>query len=159
VAGEDRWIALAARNDPEWEALCEVLGAGSLASDPHFDSLATRQRNAEALDLALAELTTGRDGAELETALIARGIPAHCVLDSQGLSEDPQLLARGHFVRVEGGSVPTVVEASRSRLSRTPARVPTEFPGLGAGNFDVLSQLLGYDDERFAELAVAGVLE
>ncbi|MBW2243954.1 MAG: CoA transferase [Deltaproteobacteria bacterium] len=159
VDGEDRWIALATRDDAEWEALCEVLGATGLTSDARFSSLAARHGNADALDRALAELTAGRDGAELETALIARGIPAHRVLDSQGLAGDPQLQARGHFVRVEGGSVATVVEASRSRLSRTPARVPSELPSLGAANFDVLSELLGYDDERFAELAVAGVLE
>ncbi|MCP3985260.1 MAG: CoA transferase, partial [bacterium] len=159
VAGEDLWIALAARSDAEWEALCEVLGAAGLTSDSRFSSLAARHSNADALDLALAELTTARDGAELEAALIARGIPAHRVLDSQGLADDPQLQSRGHFVRVESGSVHMVVEASRSRLSRTPARVPSEFPSLGAANFDVLSELLGYDDERFAELAAAGVLE
>jgi len=159
VAGDDRWIALAARNDPEWKALCDVLGAAELTTDSRFDSLDARHRNADSLDLALAELTAKREGAELEAALITRGIPAHRVLDSQAISEDPQLLSRGHFVPIEGGSMPTVVEACRSRLSHTPARVPSTFPSLGAATFDVVSQVLGYSDERFAELAAAGVLE
>ncbi len=159
VAGEDRWIALAARDDTEWRALCEALGADSLRDDGRFASPASRLTHAEALDRALEECTGHRDGAELEAALTARGVPAHRVLDSQGLAEDPQLRHRGHFVPIEGPNGPTVVEASRSRLSRTPARVPTAFPSLGADNFEILGEVLGYDDERIAELVIAGVLE
>ena len=100
-----------------------------------------------------------RSGEELEAALIARGVPAHRVHDSEALAVDPQLAYREHFVPIEGESGATVVEASRSRLSRTPARVPTALPTFGLANFDVLSEVLGYDDERIAELVISGALE
>jgi crotonobetainyl-CoA:carnitine CoA-transferase CaiB-like acyl-CoA transferase len=51
------------------------------------------------------------------------------------------------------------VEASRIRLSRTPARVPRTAPSLGGDNERVLRELLGYDDERITQLAVAEALQ
>ena len=35
-AGDDRWIAIAARDDRDWRALCEALGAPALAADPRY---------------------------------------------------------------------------------------------------------------------------
>ncbi len=52
-----------------------------------------------------------------------------------------------------------MVEGPRSRLSRTPAHVGDAIPTFGADTQWVLSDLLGYEDERIAELAMAGVLE
>jgi crotonobetainyl-CoA:carnitine CoA-transferase CaiB-like acyl-CoA transferase len=51
------------------------------------------------------------------------------------------------------------VEASRFRLSRTPARTKRGGPTFGEHNFEVLTELLGYDADRVAELAAAGVLQ
>lgn len=46
-----------------------MLGRDSLAIDPRFATASDRQRNAEALDAALAELTREHEGAELEARL------------------------------------------------------------------------------------------
>jgi crotonobetainyl-CoA:carnitine CoA-transferase CaiB-like acyl-CoA transferase len=53
----------------------------------------------------------------------------------------------------------TWVEGSRFTLSRTPAQITTGGPTYGQHTFDVLGDILGYDADRIAELAVAGVLE
>ena len=86
-------------------------------------------------------------------------MPAHRVLDSPGLCGDAQLRFRGHFVERTSGDLRTVVESPRSRLSRTPARVGDAIPTFGADTQWVLSEVLGYDDERIAQLAIAGSLE
>jgi crotonobetainyl-CoA:carnitine CoA-transferase CaiB-like acyl-CoA transferase len=52
-----------------------------------------------------------------------------------------------------------VVEAPRFRLSRTPAQVVGPAPSFGDSTQWVLETVLGYDDERIAELAIAGALE
>ena len=52
-----------------------------------------------------------------------------------------------------------VVEASTFRLSRTPGEPERAGPTFGEHNFEVLEGLLGYDGERIAELAAAGVLQ
>jgi len=159
VEGEDRWIAIAVDGDGPWEALCEVLDAPEWISDPRFADAAARRVNADALDAEVAERTRTRTGEDLEAALIAGGVPTHRVLDSPGLCEDAQLRFRGHFVERTSGDLRTVVEGPRSRLSRTPAHVGDAIPTFGADTQWVLSDLLGYEGERIAELAMAGVLE
>ncbi|MEZ5235062.1 MAG: hypothetical protein R2749_20525 [Acidimicrobiales bacterium] len=44
-------------------------------------------------------------------------------------------------------------------LSRTPASVTRGGPVYGQDNFEVLTEILGYDTDRIADLAVAEVLE
>jgi len=159
VAGEDRWIAIAVESDRGFQHLCVVLGRASLARDARFVTAADRRRNAEALDAVLAELSCERDGAELEARLQENGVACHGVQDSAAACRDPQLLARGHFVRLASGEAYTIVEDTRSKLSRTPARIRRGVPTLGRDNWEILTDLLGYDEARAAELSSAGVLE
>jgi crotonobetainyl-CoA:carnitine CoA-transferase CaiB-like acyl-CoA transferase len=159
VAGKDRWIAIAVESNRGFEDLCRVLGRAALASDPRFATASNRQRNAEALDAAVAELTRERDGAELEARLQENGVACHTVQDSAAACADAQLQARGHFVRLESGDAYTIVEDTRSKLSRTPARVRRGVPTLGRDSWEILTEFLGYDEARVAELAAAGVLE
>ena len=62
-------------------------------------------------------------------------------------------------MRLESGEAYTVVEGTRSKLSRTPARVRRGVPTLGRDNWEILTELLGYGESRVAELAALGVLE
>jgi crotonobetainyl-CoA:carnitine CoA-transferase CaiB-like acyl-CoA transferase len=159
VEGEDRWIAIAVDGEAPWQALCDELGAPEWASDARFADAATRRENAAALDVSISERTQSRKGRDLEAALVARGVPAHRVLDSAGLCEDPQLLYRGHFLDREAGDLKTVIEAPRANLSRTPGQAGAQVPMFGSDNQWVLGDLLGYDDEKTTDLVIAGVLE
>jgi crotonobetainyl-CoA:carnitine CoA-transferase CaiB-like acyl-CoA transferase len=140
-AGEDAWVAIAARDDRDRRALCEVIGCSDLA------------------DAALAEWTRTRTPAEVESALQARGVPAHAVLDMPGVYECPQLQHRGHFIEIPHEIYgTTTIESSRLRLSRAPARVPESSLGFGRDNRAVLEGVLGYPPERIADLEARGVL-
>ena len=48
------------------------------------------------------------------------------------------------------------MEGSRFALSRTPARVERAGPTLGEHNGYVLAELLGYDEDRMAEIVASG---
>jgi crotonobetainyl-CoA:carnitine CoA-transferase CaiB-like acyl-CoA transferase len=160
VAGEDRWIAIAVTSDDAWRALCAVMARPDLRDDPRLADPAGRRSDADALDVAIAEWTALRDGAELQSLLQSAGVAAHVVQTSRDLVRDPQLAHRGHFVTVEhpmGG--PTVIEGSRFVLSRTPATFPDAAPSTGGDNDAVLRELLGYDDDAITSLVAAGALE
>ena len=158
--GADRWVAIAARDERDWRALCEALGAPQLAAEPRFASAASRLAHADELDARLATLTAPLEMEEIERRLHAAGVPASGVYNSPELACDPQLAQRGHIVGLphptEGR---TFVEASRFRLSRTPARVEGQAPCFGDSTMWVLESVLGYEDERIAELAISGALE
>jgi crotonobetainyl-CoA:carnitine CoA-transferase CaiB-like acyl-CoA transferase len=82
------------------------------------------------------------------------------VQNSPELWADPQLAYRGHFTRTDHAVHPGLaVEASRFVLSRS---APTAYgppPTLGQHAHEVLHDLLGYDDDRIADIAAAAVLE
>jgi benzylsuccinate CoA-transferase BbsF subunit len=72
---------------------------------------------------------------------------------------DPQLNAREHFVWLDHPLMGrAIVEASHYRLSETPAQYLRAAPIYGRDNAHVLSDILGYDDAKIAELAEAGAL-
>ena len=159
IVGEDRWIAIAVDGETQWKALCVELDLEALLTDPRFLSASLRRQNSTVLDELIGERTADKEGEVLEIALVNRGIPAHRVLDSLALCQDEQLVARGHFVERDQGDLRTVVEDTRSKLSRTPAQVGEAIPTFGLDAQWVLSELLDYNDEKITELVIAGVLE
>jgi crotonobetainyl-CoA:carnitine CoA-transferase CaiB-like acyl-CoA transferase len=159
AAGEDRWVAIACRTQDEWWALCAVMAAPQLAADARFNTFAARQANSDELDHLITQWTRGLDAHELERRLQARGVPAHAVQNPRDLYQDQQLHHRNHFVEVPHPELgKTWVENSRFRLSRTPAQVERAAPMLGEHNQYVLEHVLGYDEERIAELVAMGAL-
>ncbi|HKV53406.1 MAG TPA: CoA transferase [Candidatus Binataceae bacterium] len=159
AAGDDRWVAIACRDDKDWRAMCATMGQSGLADDLRFKDFAGRQTNRAALDQLIAEWTSGLDAHEVEHRLQQAGVPAHTVQNAQDIHADPQMSHREHFVQVPHPELgKTWVENSRFRLSRTPARVERPAPTLGEHNQYVLQEVLGYDEERIAELVGQGAL-
>jgi crotonobetainyl-CoA:carnitine CoA-transferase CaiB-like acyl-CoA transferase len=159
-AGEDRWVAIVCETEAQWAALCGALGAEAPLAELAGCDRAARLARAAELDDRLAAWTSARSAEEVEQRLISAGVPAHAVINSTGAAADPHLQAQGHFVTVAHPVHGTcVVEGPRVLLSRTPGRVTRAGPMLGEHTDVVLRDLLGYDDERIAELAVAGALD
>lgn len=155
-AGEDRWIAVACDNDDQWRALCGVIGAEGLAG---LDVDERRERADEIAELITA-WTSQRDGVEAHDELQAAGVPAHAIADSEFMADDPQLEHRNHFRNVTHGTNGTMwVEGTRFVMSRSGDGISHGGPTYGEHTFEVLEQLLGYNQDQITELAVAGVLE
>ena len=158
--GDDRWIALAAEHEDQWRSLCDAMGDPDLAVDPRFATLAGRLANREELDRVMAAWTVEHRVEDLEVLLQARRVPASGVQDSAALGADPQLWHRRHFVSVPNpahGS--TTIESARFLLSRTPGHATGSVPTLGRDNYEILTNILGYDEQRITALVAAGVVE
>jgi len=159
-AGEDCWVAIAVRDDRDWRALCEALAAPAAARDARYATAAVRLAQRDALDALVAGLTAPLAMEEIERRLHKAGVPASGVYNSPEAARDPQLAHRGHFISVTHPTLgESAVEAPRFRLSRTPGAVIGPAPTFGDSTQWVLESVLGYDDERIAELAIAGALE
>ena len=136
------------------------MGRPELASDPGLGSAEGRRARRRELDEVLAGWTASLDGAEIEACLQAVGVPAHRVLDSAGCWEDEQLRHRGHFQALPHPRLGEVlVQGPRLRFSRTACSTERAAPPIGEDTFMVLSELLGYDADRIADLAAAEALE
>ncbi len=155
-AGDDRWIAVACENDDQWAGLCGVIGADDMAG------LGVEERRERAAEIAdrITAWTSERDNVEAHVELQAAGVPAHAVANSEVMTNDLQLAHRNHFRNVPHGSNGTMwVEGARFAMSRSSDGIDRAGPTYGEHTFVVLEQLLGYDQDRISELAVAGVLE
>ncbi len=156
--GEERWLAIAAPEDRIWDALDALAGLG-WGENTRFASSAARRQNSAALDEAIGRWTLESSVEDLEARLQSAGIPAHRVTTSRDAFEDPQLLARGHFVSIEYAQVGSVpYEKSRANLSATPADL-RPCPTLGQHNQEILSDILGLSDDEVTNLVIAGAIE
>jgi crotonobetainyl-CoA:carnitine CoA-transferase CaiB-like acyl-CoA transferase len=159
VAGDHRWIAIACETNEQWESLCAVMGRTDLARDSRFSSAENRVARTKELDRLVDEWTAAQDPLEPEAKLQSRGVPAHYVATGTQLAVDPQLAFRDHFVKVPHqihGSV--VIEGTRFQLSRSPAVLTKAGPTLGQHTQLVFKDLLGYNDDKIAELVACGAI-
>jgi benzylsuccinate CoA-transferase BbsF subunit len=155
-AGADQWVALACRGDDDWRALCAWMDRHDLAE---LDGQARRQRAAE-LDAIIGAWTAGQDPDRFQQEGQRRGVPVHQVQNSPECVADPQLVHRHHYVEVAHPVYGTSwAEQYGVRFSRTGRPPQQAGPCWGAHTHDVLTRILGYDDARIAELAIAGALE
>ncbi len=155
-AGDDAWVAIACRDDEDWRALAALLDRADLATL----SLAERRARAAELDELVGRWTAGRSPDDAADLAISAGVPAHAVQNSGECYADPQLEHLGHWVTLphtEHGTI--IVEGSRVALSATPADVSGIPPSLGQDTMEVLTEYLGYDDERLGDLFAAGALD
>jgi benzylsuccinate CoA-transferase BbsF subunit len=160
AAGDDRWVAIAVQDDPAWHAFCDVIGRSDLAHDERYAGVDGRLRTRRELDDIVSSWTRLRHGQEIEAILQSAGVAASAVQTSYDLIRDPQLLHRNHFVDVGHATLGRItVEGPRFRLSRTPAQVRRAAPTLGQDNQYVLTELLGYPEERIAGLVASGALD
>ncbi|MEZ5235586.1 MAG: CoA transferase [Acidimicrobiales bacterium] len=155
-AGTDRWVALVCESDAQWQALCDVAGF-----DASWRALQGGERLARAgeLDELISAWTAPQDAAELAARLQAAGVPAHAVDSANELAVDAQLAHRRHWMTVEHAvHGPITIEAPRFQIEGSPV-VPVAAPSLGQHAYDILTEILGDDGDRIAELAAAEVLE
>jgi|TARA_B110000444_G_scaffold218447_1_gene218004 crotonobetainyl-CoA:carnitine CoA-transferase CaiB-like acyl-CoA transferase len=154
--GEDSWIALSCETDEHWRALSLVIGYEEIADL----NVGERRARHDYLDEIIGQWTSRKSVADAEKALISAGVPAHRVLGVNSISEDEQLRFHKAFVEVEHGTCGTSwVEATPIKLSATPAVVTDAAPTYGQHSFRVLTEILNYSEDRFADLAVSEVLK
>ncbi len=152
----DQWVAIACETDEQWQTLARVIGRDDLAGLTAAERLAAQHQ----LDEAIAGWTTTRQPDVIQSELQALGVPAHQVQNSPEMIADPQLVYRDHFHQVPheiyGHSW---AEQYGFRLSRSVGTPRRAGPIWGEHNYEILSEMLGYDGDKIAELVIAGVLE
>ncbi len=157
-AGEDSWVAIAARSEDEWTRLCAVMGRPELASDPRFRDLSARQANVRELDRIVSEWTRDKSAESVSETLQAESIPSTPVLKAAELLDNPQLAERGFFETLERDDMGAYPYAGPAwRLSDTPGRLGAPPPGLGQHSVEVLRELLGMPHASVHDLVLRGI--
>jgi benzylsuccinate CoA-transferase BbsF subunit len=155
--GRDQWCAIACETDSQWAALSAAIGDPAL-QESGFAHVAGRKAREDALDGVIANWTRGQDKHRVGASLRALGVPAGAVQDGRDVFTDPELLASGHYARVDhpfmgASDMPAPPMAfSRSTVAVTPA------PLLGEHTRAIFVDMLGLPESDVAALEAEGVL-
>ncbi len=135
--GNDRWIAISLRDQPQWQQLCAMAGGDDIAA-----------------------WTATRHDYDLMQQLQQAGIAAGVVQDIEDLfTRDSGLAARGalttlpHKLLGAFAHVRTPIDFSGSAIT------PFAAPAIGEHNTEIASTLAGLSRERIAELDTLGVFQ
>jgi crotonobetainyl-CoA:carnitine CoA-transferase CaiB-like acyl-CoA transferase len=158
-AGDDRWIAISVTSDDQFRRLVDVLGLPAEAIGG-LDTEAKRRANADLIDRLVEEATRSWGMASLAQVLQDAGIPAAPVHDARGVVDsDPQLAARGHWLRLDHAEMGTsLYNAPPFRFSVTDNEISQPAPLLGEHTIEVCTSILGMPETDVRELVDEGVL-
>ena len=137
------WISVAVADDRQWRALCDVLGAATLADDARYAGMPERLQHTDALDTALARFTKSRDAGQLAQRLRSAGVPSSKSATSLDVISDQLLWERELYRFVSDhreGQRPIL--AAPWRMSAAPTQIARGAPDLGEHNDYVLNEIL-----------------
>ena len=157
-AGEDRWVNITLFDDDDWTAFRDAIGSPEWANDEQFGTHAGRYENQRALDAHIAEWTRRHYHYEVMHTLQRAGIAAGPVIDQRDAFSDPHLQERGIFEDVYHEDVDGthLYVGAPYKMSDTPIKIRRGPVQLGQDNEYVYKQVLGVDDEEYAELERQG---
>ncbi len=150
-------IALGFGLENAWAVFCAILGLPELLDDPRFETPGLRTENHADLEPiligALRERTTDEWIAELEPLGIPCG-PLHTIPEAAAY---PQVEAREMLVDVESVRGNRLrIPNSPVKLSRTEAAIKGGPPSLGQHTAEILSSILGFDEDQIERAFESG---
>lgn len=159
VLGYRKWIAITIFNDAEWERFKRLMGDPEWAEDEKFKTVDDRLQNQDELDRRIEDWTKWQYGETLYKKLLKKGIKAGLVYDGANVVEDEALRERGFWVYLDHPVTGiTLYNRIPVIFSKTPVRMEKPAPLLGEHTREVLTGLLGYNQNEVDQLAKEGVL-
>jgi benzylsuccinate CoA-transferase BbsF subunit len=157
---DDRWVAISARTQGEWERLVKAIGAPAWTAEPKFQTLYLRMKNHPELDAHIAKWTRERSAEDAMMMLQGAKVAAGIVENGADIcARDPQLKERGFWpgVKRSDGEI-SQITGIPFKLSGTPASVRTIAPDVGENTDDVLEDLLGLSRAERDALIASGAI-
>jgi len=157
--GEDRWCVIAVFSEAEWQALTQVLGSQPWTQKAEYSTMNGRLAHADELNKMLNQWTSRLTAEEVVQRLQKAGIPAAIVQSAEDLAEDPHLISRDWFVRLQHPVMgETVSERTPIRFNKESTREWKPSPLLGEDNRYVYMDLLSLTDQEFLAYVEKGVI-
>jgi formyl-CoA transferase len=155
---QDGYVMLGVLLDAHWRVLAGLLGRPELAEHPDFATGMARVQRRAQLQSLVSPWAAERAVADVVRELVAARLPVSAVRDYATAASDPHVRERDMLqdTELENGSRAPVVGPA-PKLSRTPLRVRTGAPALGAHTDEVLAEL-GLDPVARARLRESGVV-
>ncbi len=152
-ATSDGHIIVAAGNDSQYAKFVQAGGRPELADDPLYFTNPRRVQHRDQLVPLLMDMVKQKSKQEWIDLLESAGVPCGPINNLDEVFDNPQVLARDMLVELPHPSAGKVkLVGSPMKLSATPTQASSAPPLLGQHTAQVLGELLGYDEEKLADL-------
>ncbi|MDD5337829.1 MAG: CoA transferase [Dehalococcoidales bacterium] len=152
---DGRWCVLSITNEAQWRGLKKALGNPIWAENVKFSTLSGRLNNREELNIMVTGWTQQYTATEVMSRLQRSGVPGGIIKDARDLTKNPQLKARGFFIK---SSIAPLVDAVPFRMSAARAEYKKPAPSPGADNEYVYGKLLGLTKPEMSKLKANQVI-
>ena len=156
-AGDDRWLALSARDTVDWLEICRVIGRDDLAARQDLRTLEGRKAAEDEIEAAITNWTCKQDVWQATAAFESAGFPAGPNEDIEDLVEtDPSMHGFFHEfdhpvgIRFMAQNQPFLWNGQRLPIRRAPF--------FGEHNEQVYRDELGLSEEEFTQLLINEVI-
>ncbi len=180
---DGKWIVIACETEEQWTALKAALGRPDWCDLERMRRKWARLNEQKEIDRHLQawveDMTRraeepadvpveGQDGIfvrrltsyELMEHLQRHGVPAGLVQSAEDVHNDPQLVHRNHYWKLEHPVMGLrTYDSPAFKLSKTPTELTKAAPCMGEDNERVYKELVGLSDEEFIELLADGAFE
>ena len=150
-------LNIAANEQKQYEALCDLVGRADLKTDPRFAERQARKVNRAALKDELEVALATRGAEEWEALFNAGGVPAGCVLSVPQVLREAQVTGRQFVETIDGKTT----AGTALRVTRPGFRIdggfpmPSQPPALGQDTEHWL-RALGYSADEIDHLRTSG---
>jgi crotonobetainyl-CoA:carnitine CoA-transferase CaiB-like acyl-CoA transferase len=153
-------VAIVSLTDKQFKRLMQIIGRPELLHDRRLNNTVKRMQNVELLDEVLEAWTTTKDRDEIVDLLEKQHIPCGPVLNVDEVRSQPQLEARGMYLRhfTFDGVKQATIPGPILKFSETPGSVDTKGPALGEHNEEIYESLLGFSAEKVVEMRKKGII-
>ena len=143
----------------QWEDFLKVICRTDLKDVAEYATQTERIKHRDEVDTLVSEWTRARTTAEVISEMNDGGLPCSPVPAFDEVANDSQLLSREMITEVEQlVSGRLRVPGSVFKLSKTPGDVQSPAPFLGEHNYEVYSEVLGYNEPEIRKLAEDGII-
>jgi len=159
LEAKDGWVMITPTSDGLWQRFVKVIGGEELTDDPRFQTDQARGENAAIIDGIVKRWVAQRTVDEVVNTLQGAGVPCEPVNTMYQLLDDPQVKAREMIVYAdhpELGRIP--LPGNPIKLSMTAGRIGAHAPKLGEHNEEIYGKLLGFNQEKLAQLKRRGII-
>jgi len=157
---DGRWVSMSGSTDSMARRVFQAIDQGPLFDDPRFNTNAARLTHDRELTQLIANHIARLDQAECLAHFRAHGVTVGPVYDAEQLLQDPHIVARGAYIRVDSGDIgeATLMHGITPKLNGTPGQIRRRAPLRGEHGVELLTEL-GANAEQIAKLKQRGALE
>jgi crotonobetainyl-CoA:carnitine CoA-transferase CaiB-like acyl-CoA transferase len=159
-AGDDNWCVLSVASDEQWRSLCQVMDRPDWGGRDEYATAERRRNRADELETRISEWTRQFEARGLVEKLQAVGVPSGLVNRMDQIYDDPQLVHRGQWNRMDHPEIGAMsYQRAPYTLSESEGGPDRRDPLLGEDNEYFYRELLGLSDDEFDLFTQEGIID